>query len=67
MSTDFASFVDAYFDSLFEWAPSYGTAAGLHQYDSRLEGYSQAAIARRIATLKAQHSDQIDKEDSAAG
>ncbi|MFI5233775.1 MAG: hypothetical protein ACHQSE_14850, partial [Gemmatimonadales bacterium] len=32
--TAFASFADSYFDSLYAFAPSQGTAAGFHQYDS---------------------------------
>jgi uncharacterized protein (DUF885 family) len=52
--TRFAAFVDAYFDSLFAFDPSLGTATGLHQYDNRLEDRSAAAIGRRIATLKEQ-------------
>ena len=50
----FSAFVDAYFDSLFAYAPSLGTAAGLHQYDNRLENRSAAVFGRRIATLKEQ-------------
>ncbi len=74
MNRDFAAFVDKYFDSLFEWSPSYGTAAGLHQYDAKIEDYSQAAVSRRVETLKAldnqlqnllghlNEDDQIDAE-----
>lgn len=50
----FTAFVDAYFDSLFSFSPSLGTAAGLHQYDARLEDRSAAAIGRRISTLHGQ-------------
>ncbi len=52
----FAAFVDAYFDSLYAYAPSLGTAAGLHQYDSLLENRSAATIARRVTTLTAQRA-----------
>src|SRR5262245_49101341 len=51
MPSPFSAFVDQYFDALFDWAPSYGTSVGLHQYDSRLEDFSAAAVQRRIATL----------------
>jgi hypothetical protein len=51
-----ASFVDDYFDALFEWAPSYGTAAGFHEYDTQVEDYSAAAHQRRAETLKALQS-----------
>src|SRR6266542_2784418 len=47
----FATFVDAYFDSLYSFSPSQGTAAGFHQYDSKVEDYSAATMQRRIATL----------------
>jgi uncharacterized protein (DUF885 family) len=55
-SPAFAAFTDTYFDSLFSYAPSSGTAAGFHQYDRRIEDYSAASIKRRIATLKMQLS-----------
>jgi len=47
-----SSFVDEYFDALFEWSPSTATAMGFHQYDSKIEDFSQAAISRRIDRLK---------------
>jgi len=47
-----SSFVDEYFDAFFEWSPSTATAMGFHQYDSRLEDFSRAAIGRRIDKLK---------------
>src|SRR5687767_5581049 len=49
-----ASFVDDYFNALFEWSPSFGTSVGLHQYDSVIEDLSAAAIEKRIQTLKQQ-------------
>jgi uncharacterized protein (DUF885 family) len=50
--TPFAAFVEDYFDALYEWRPSDGTAAGLHQYDHKLEDRSAAAVAARIETVK---------------
>src|ERR1700693_6379323 len=47
----FARFVDTYFDSLYSFSPSQGTAAGFHQYDNKVEDLSAASFARRIATL----------------
>src|SRR5262249_42944174 len=35
-----SSFVDEYFDALFEWLPSTATAIGFHQYDSKIEDLS---------------------------
>ena len=52
----FPVFVDAYFDSLYAYSPSLGTAAGFHRYDTILENRSAATIARRIATLKRQRA-----------
>jgi uncharacterized protein (DUF885 family) len=48
----FAAFVDEYFDAYFTWRPAEGTAAGLHQYDTKLEDRSAGAVAGRIAELK---------------
>jgi uncharacterized protein (DUF885 family) len=48
----FADFVEDYFHAFFEWSPSAGTWAGLHQYDDKLEDRSAAAIARRVAEVK---------------
>jgi uncharacterized protein (DUF885 family) len=53
-STPFSTFADVYFDSLFAYQPTQGTAAGFHQYDTKIEDLSQASITRRIATLKSQ-------------
>jgi len=47
-----SSFVDEYFDALFEWSPSTATAIGFHQYDSKIEDLSRASIDRRIERLK---------------
>ncbi len=59
--TAFASFADSYFDSLYTFAPSQGTAAGFHQYDSKIEDFSAPAEQHRIATLKTQlaHLDSL--------
>ncbi len=46
------SFIDEYFDALFEWSPSTATSIGFHQYDSKIEDLSQPAINRRIERLK---------------
>jgi uncharacterized protein (DUF885 family) len=50
----FGQFVDEYFDSLFAFTPSAATALGLHQFDDKLEDMTEAAVARRIETLKKQ-------------
>ena len=51
----FAKFVDEYFDAYFARKPSEGTAAGLHQYDDKLEDYSAAVTKARIAEVKKLH------------
>ncbi len=53
-SSTFSSFVDSYFDSLYAFAPSAGTAAGFHQYDNRIEDLSAASVQRRVATVQSQ-------------
>ncbi|HEU4636947.1 MAG TPA: DUF885 domain-containing protein [Edaphobacter sp.] len=43
---------DQYFsDVLFHFAPTYGTQAGLHQYDTQLEDYSAAGVQKQVAAL----------------
>jgi uncharacterized protein (DUF885 family) len=44
---------DEYFDEVyFKFAPSSGTAAGLHQYDALLEDYSRAGVDANVAALR---------------
>jgi uncharacterized protein (DUF885 family) len=43
---------DRYFDDVyFRYSPTSGTAAGLHQYDTKLENYSAASVQRQVAAL----------------
>src|SRR6202048_1549247 len=43
---------DQYFsDVYFHFAPTIGTSAGLHQYDTQLEDFSAANIQKQIAAL----------------
>jgi uncharacterized protein (DUF885 family) len=51
--SNFAVFVDDYFNASFEAKPSSGTVAGLHQYDDRLEDVSAEAFKKQIESLKA--------------
>src|SRR5580704_203896 len=45
---------DEYLDQVFfKFSPTSGTAAGLHEFDTRLEDYSRAGIDRQIAALHA--------------
>jgi uncharacterized protein (DUF885 family) len=49
---NFRQLADEYFSQVtFKFAPTSGTLAGLHQYDSQLEDYSRAGVAREVAAL----------------
>jgi len=61
--------VDSYFDGYFRFHPTRGTAAGLHQYDTMLEEYSQQSRDAEIALLREQRQqfggldpDHLDEE-----
>ena len=44
---------DEYFDQVyFRYSPANGTLQGLHQYDTQLEDYSRAGVARETADLE---------------
>jgi uncharacterized protein (DUF885 family) len=48
----FNTLSEQYFQQVyFKYAPTSGTSAGLHQYDTQLEDYSAAAIQKQIAAL----------------
>ena len=47
----FDRIVDDYFAARFEFRPSEGTAAGLHEYDHRLEDMSRDRATRRVEEL----------------
>ena len=50
----FAQLADQYFDTVyFPFQPTQATAAGFHQYDTKLEDYSRANIDRETAALHA--------------
>ena len=48
-SSDYTKLLDQFFDKYFEFNPTQGTATGFHQYDAKLEDYSQAGVAKEIA------------------
>src|ERR1039458_4499427 len=51
--TRFRALADQYFsDVMFRFGPTNATAAGFHQYDSKLEDYSRAGLDADIAALK---------------
>src|SRR5262249_2998189 len=51
-SRPFARLVEDYFDAYFAWKPWEGTAAGFHQYDTRLEDWSADATRKRVQTVR---------------
>jgi uncharacterized protein (DUF885 family) len=68
-SAAYDKLVDAYFDGYFRFHPTRGTAAGLHQYDTMLEDYSQKSRDAEIAFLVEQRQgiggldpDHLDEE-----
>ncbi|HEX4577260.1 MAG TPA: DUF885 domain-containing protein [Edaphobacter sp.] len=57
---------DQYFsDVYFHFAPTAGTSAGLHQYDTQLEDYSAANIQKQIAALRT-YEKKIEAIDPSA-
>jgi uncharacterized protein (DUF885 family) len=52
-SAQFRSLAADYFEQVyFNFSPTAGTQAGLHQYDPKLEDYSRAEVDREIADLR---------------
>jgi uncharacterized protein (DUF885 family) len=55
-----------FFDNVyFKFSPTSGTAAGLHQYDSQLEDYSAAGVAREVAALR-EYEKKVEAIDGSA-
>lgn len=51
-SAEFNHAVDEYFEQVyFKYAPTSGTLAGLHQYDTQLEDYSRQTVHQQIFDL----------------
>ena len=51
-SQTFNYLTEQYFDQIyFKFAPTAGTGAGLHQYDTQLEDYSAANVQKEVAAL----------------
>jgi uncharacterized protein (DUF885 family) len=68
-SAAYDKLVDDYFDGYFRFHPTRGTSAGLHQYDTMLEDYSQMSRDAEIAFLNEQRQrfgsldpDRLDEE-----
>ena len=62
----FAFVSDQFFSEVyFKFSPTNGTAAGLHQYDSQLEDYSAAGVAREVAALH-EYQKKVEAIDASA-
>ena len=57
--------MEEYFDLLFKFHPSEGTADGFHQYDGKLEDFSAAGVQRETAAIKF-FLPKLDKVQSAS-
>ncbi|MGO8787690.1 MAG: DUF885 domain-containing protein [Terriglobia bacterium] len=51
-AADFNHLVDSYFDFHFQFHPKEATAAGFHQYDTKLEDYSRSSREGEISNLR---------------
>jgi uncharacterized protein (DUF885 family) len=57
---------DGFFkDVYFKFSPTNGTAAGLHEYDAKLEDYSAAGIAANVAALH-EYEKKVEAIDPSA-
>jgi len=62
----FTALSDQFFSEVyFKFSPTSGTSAGLHQYDSQLEDYSAAEVAREVAALH-EYEKKVEAIDTSA-
>ena len=71
--SEYTTLLDRFFDGYFAFNPTQGTAVGFHQYDARLEDYSQKGIAEQVkffheyrdkfARLDASKMSEEDRDD----
>ena len=54
---------DEFMTSFFDFQPSAGTRAGFHQYDTRMESYDAARVAKQVA-LYAKYEQRIEALDT---
>jgi uncharacterized protein (DUF885 family) len=63
----FESQVDDFFaNGYFNFNPTYGTQAGLHQYDAQLEDYSRARMVEAQAAALRKYQAEFEKIDPAS-
>ena len=60
---DYDKLVDEFFDVLFQYHPTQGTAAGFHKYDTQLEDFSHSRVDAEIAALTKMQS-KLESFDS---
>jgi len=57
---------DRFFDEYyFPFSPTTATSAGIHAYDEKLEDYSKAGVAKRVAALKKLEGEFAKRPESA--
>ena len=54
---------DEFMASFFAFQPSAGTRAGFHQYDTRMESYDAAGVARQVA-LYSRYAKRLESLDA---
>jgi hypothetical protein len=62
-SSDYTKLLDQFFDGYFAFNPTAGTQVGFHQYDNKLEDYSQAGIDQQIKFFH-EYADKFAKLDA---
>jgi len=60
---EYTKLLDQFFDGYFAFNPTAGTQVGFHQYDSKLEDYSQAGIDQEIKFSR-EFGDKFAKLDT---
>ncbi len=64
---EFDKLVDEFFDVYFQHHPTQGTAAGFHQYDSKLEDFSSAGVAAEVSAVNNMQSKLTAFDNSKLG
>jgi len=62
-SSDYTKFLDQFFDGYFAFNPTAGTQVGFHQYDNKLEDYSQSGIDQQTKFFH-EYGDKFAKLDA---
>ena len=62
-SSDYTKLLDQFFDGYFAFNPTAGTQVGFHQYDNKLEDYSQSGIDQQTKFFH-EYGDKFAKLDA---